>query len=71
MWQCSKCPVQHTNPEAHTKHVETCNQPLLKEVSKGWQGLLLDGVPKDRRGILLSELFSEWKNIQLILDNTK
>ena len=63
MWQCSKCEIKQMDPKANFEHIEKC-KAKPRAMLLGWQGLKLDGMPRNRAGVLLSELYEAWKNIQ-------
>jgi len=51
------------DPKANFEHIEKC-KAKPRAMLLGWQGLKLDGMPRNRAGVLLSELYEAWKNIQ-------
>jgi hypothetical protein len=71
MWQCSKCEAVQTDPKANHDHIQKCQAKPRARVL-GWQGLKLDGVPRSKKtGLLLSEMYEAWKNIQPPQDDAK
>lgn len=61
MWECYKCKGLQTNPSAHHEHLKVCKGTGKREEILGWQGLEVDGVPRNKDGILLSDLYPEWQ----------
>lgn len=59
MWECPKCQAQVSNPELYSKHIKSC-KAKEKPVFEGWQDLEISGVPKNKNGILLSDIYPEW-----------
>ena len=59
MWECPKCKTQVSNPELLDKHDKAC-KAKEKPVFEGWQSLEDSGVPRNRDGILLSDISDEW-----------
>jgi len=58
MWQCTKCQAYQMDPKSNLEHIQKCKSLIEIPIIFGWEGILLNGIPKTKSGRYL-----EWNHL--------